>query len=47
VEAEVPVTSEAAFVAWLAGFGPDARLLDPGPLRDALVEHLEGLRAAG
>jgi predicted DNA-binding transcriptional regulator YafY len=41
VEAEVPVAGTVAFVSWLAGFGPDARLLDDGELRDALVAHLE------
>jgi proteasome accessory factor B len=41
VEAEVPVGGREAFVAWLAGFGPDARLLDEAELRAALVSHLE------
>ncbi|MCA1727582.1 MAG: WYL domain-containing protein, partial [Actinobacteria bacterium] len=41
VEAEVPVSGRDAFVAWLAGFGPEARLLDAGELRSALVAHLE------
>ena len=45
-EAEVLVTSQAAFVAWLAGFGPDARLVEPDALRDALIAHLEGIRDA-
>ncbi len=46
VEAEVPVASDAAFVGWVAGFGPDARLVEPEGLRDALVAHLEAARAA-
>jgi proteasome accessory factor B len=45
-EAEVPVTGEDAFVTWVAGFGPDARLLSPKRLRAALVEHLEAVRAS-
>ena len=46
VEAEVPVSGREAFVAWLAGFGPDARMLDEGDLRDALVAHLEAVVGA-
>jgi predicted DNA-binding transcriptional regulator YafY len=41
VQAEIPVAGRDALVAWLAGFGPDAHLLDEGPVRDALVSHLE------
>ncbi len=46
IHAEVPVTGREAFVAWLAGFGPDARLLDEGELRDDLVAHLEAVVGA-
>jgi proteasome accessory factor B len=45
-ESQVPVSSEAAFVTWLAAFGPDARLLEPDALREALVAHLEAVRDA-
>jgi predicted DNA-binding transcriptional regulator YafY len=46
VETEVPVASDAAFVGWVAGFGPDARLLEPEALREALIAHLEAVRGA-
>jgi proteasome accessory factor B len=46
VEAEVPVASEQAFVAWVAGFGSDARLLEPEGIREGLVEHLRAARAS-
>jgi proteasome accessory factor B len=46
IEADVPVAAEAAFVAWVAGFGPDARLLEPAALREALLEHLRAVRAS-
>jgi len=44
---EVPVAGDEAFIAWVAAFGPDARLLEPERLRAALVAHLERVRDAG
>ena len=45
-EAEVPATAGESFVSWVLSFGPDARVLAPASLRDAVVEALEAVRAS-
>jgi proteasome accessory factor B len=46
IEAEVPAAAPESFVSWVLSFGPDARVLGPAALRDAVVEALEAARAA-
>ncbi len=46
IEAEVPAAAGEAFVSWVLSFGPDARVLAPKPIRDAVVEALEAVRAS-
>ena len=43
--AEVPLGDVDRFAEWLAGFGPDAVVLEPAEARAAVVERLR--RAAG
>lgn len=43
VEAEVPAARDEAFVSWVLSFGPDARVLSPRALRDAVVRRLEAV----
>lgn len=47
VEATVPAAGSEAFVSWVLSFGPDARVLGPPALRQAVIERLEALGAAG
>jgi predicted DNA-binding transcriptional regulator YafY len=41
LEAEVNVTNRDAFIGWILGFGPDAEVLGPPELRDAVVDRIE------
>ncbi len=43
-EAEVPAGE--SFVPWIVSFGPEARVVSPKALREAVVAHLEAARAA-
>ena len=45
-EAEVPAAGGEGFVSWILSFGADAVVLGPGPIREAVVERLESVRAA-
>jgi proteasome accessory factor B len=45
-EAEVPAAAGESFVSWVLSFGPDARVLAPASVRDAVVEALEAVRAS-
>jgi proteasome accessory factor B len=45
-EAEVPAATGDPFVSWVLSFGPDARMLAPRALREAVVRALEAVRAA-
>jgi len=40
-EVEVPAASGDSFVSWILSFGPDAELLEPPDLRDAVIRSLE------
>jgi predicted DNA-binding transcriptional regulator YafY len=46
IEAEVPAGEGQSFVSWILSFGPDAEVLGPRGLRDAVVEALEAVRAS-
>jgi predicted DNA-binding transcriptional regulator YafY len=41
LEAEVKVANRDAFIGWILGFGPDAEVLGPPELRDAVVDRIE------
>jgi proteasome accessory factor B len=45
-EAEVPAGPGDSFVGWVLSFGPDARVLSPKAVREAVVRSLEAVRAA-
>jgi proteasome accessory factor B len=45
-EAEVPAGQGESFVSWVLGFGPDARVVSPRAIRDAVVDRLESVRAS-
>lgn len=45
-EAEVPAAPGESFVSWVLSFGPDARVLAPASVRNAVVEALEAVRAS-
>ncbi|HVM19302.1 MAG TPA: WYL domain-containing protein, partial [Egibacteraceae bacterium] len=44
---EVGVRDPEDFVAWVLSFGPEVTVAGPAPLRDAVVERLTSLAAAG
>lgn len=46
VEVTLPASEDESFLSWVRGFGPDAELLAPAPLRERLVRSLEAARAA-
>jgi proteasome accessory factor B len=41
LEAEVSVVNRDAFIGWILGFGPDAEVLGPPELRDAVLDRVE------
>jgi proteasome accessory factor B len=41
LEAEVKVANRDAFIGWILGFGPDAEVLGPPELRDAVVDRIQ------
>jgi predicted DNA-binding transcriptional regulator YafY len=41
----VPLGDEADLAAWVLQFGPDARVVAPGSLRDAVISRLEAILA--
>jgi proteasome accessory factor B len=41
LEAQVKVANRDAFIGWILGFGPDAEVLGPPELRDAVLERVE------
>lgn len=45
-EAEVPAAQGEAFVSWILSFGPDARVVSPKSVQDAVVSSLESVRAS-
>jgi predicted DNA-binding transcriptional regulator YafY len=47
VETDVPASRTESFVSWVLGFGPDARVYSPKPIRDEVVARLESLAGAG
>ena len=45
-EADVPAAETDSFVSWVLSFGPDAKIVAPDRLRDAVVARLESARAS-
>jgi proteasome accessory factor B len=45
-EAEIPAAGTDSFASWILSFGPDARVISPKAIRDAVVQSLEAVRAA-
>ncbi len=45
-EATVPASRAEAFVSWVLSFGPDARVLSPKTVREAVLEALEAVGAS-
>jgi proteasome accessory factor B len=45
-EAEVPAAAGDSLVSWILSFGPDAEVLGPAEVRQAVVRDLEAVRAA-
>lgn len=45
-EAEVPAAAGESFVSWVLSFGPDAEVIGPRAVREAVVASLEAVRAA-
>jgi proteasome accessory factor B len=41
LEVEVKVANRDAFIGWILGFGPDAEVLGPPELREAVLERVE------
>lgn len=44
-EARVPAARTDAFVSWVISFGPDAKVVAPKPIREAVIRTLEAVRA--
>jgi proteasome accessory factor B len=42
----VPYGHDSSFAAFLAGFGPEVKVVSPTSLADAMVQHLRGALAA-
>jgi predicted DNA-binding transcriptional regulator YafY len=41
LDAELSVANREAFIGWILGFGPDAEVLGPPELRDAVLQRVE------
>ena len=46
IESGVEVRNRETFLAWVLSLGPDAEVLGPPELREAVVERLRSVRAA-
>ncbi|MEX0833856.1 MAG: WYL domain-containing protein [Actinomycetota bacterium] len=46
IEVELPLAGDSASVSWIASFGPDAIVLSPEDLEQAVVTHLRESRAS-
>lgn len=44
-ESEVPAAAGESFISWVLSFGPDAEVIGPEAVRDAVVHSLEAVRA--
>jgi proteasome accessory factor B len=45
-EAEIPASGTDSFASWIISFGPDAMVISPKAIRDAVVQSLKAVRAA-
>jgi predicted DNA-binding transcriptional regulator YafY len=41
LETEVAVVNQDAFIGWILGFGPDAEVVGPPELREAILDRVE------
>jgi proteasome accessory factor B len=46
IETEVPAARSDSFVSWILSFGPDAKVISPKSLREAVVARLKAVHAA-
>ena len=46
VEIDVPTDDPEGLAPWVLSFGPDAKVVSPKPLKDAVIRRLEAVVSA-